>query len=83
MTFNFYRIHLIPPMCVRACSCHGVHVDVREDTLGVSLFFLEIEQRLETLVVNVLSHFTCPEDDLPKIIKYLKVKNTDFEVIEM
>lgn len=55
-------------MCVRACSRHGVHVDVREDTLGVSLFFLEIEQRLETLVVNVLSHFTCPEDDLPKII---------------
>lgn len=60
-------MHLIPP-CVCACPCNGIHADVREDTLGVSLFFLEIEQRLESLVLNVLSHFTCPEDDLPKII---------------
>lgn len=55
-------------MCVRVCSCDGVHVDVREETLEVTLFFLEIEQRFESLVVNVLSCFTYPEDDLPKII---------------
>lgn len=55
-------------MCARACSCYGVHVDVREETLEVSLFFMDIEQRFESLVVNVPSCFTYPEDDLPKII---------------